>query len=116
VIHSSRRRRRVVAEQVGSAMRRYPQPKTRAEQVRLLVLTAYDRLFGLELEHLAVDGCITKAPCGGQTAGPSPVDRRKQGLKRSVAVDAHGVPPGAVAAPANRRDDGLLSATLDTLG
>jgi transposase len=42
-----------------------------AEQVRLLVLTAYDRLFGLELEHLAVDGCITKAPCGGQTAGPS---------------------------------------------
>ena len=27
-----------------------------AEQVRLLVLTAYDRLFGLELEHLAVDG------------------------------------------------------------
>ena len=41
-----------------------------AEQVRLLVLTAYDRLFGLELEHLAVDGCITKAPCGGQTAGP----------------------------------------------
>jgi hypothetical protein len=83
-----------------------------AEQVRLLVLTAYDRLFGLELEHLAVDGCITKAPCGGQTAGPSPVDRRKQGLKRSV--DAHGVPLGAVAAPANRRDDGLLSATLDT--
>jgi hypothetical protein len=44
------------------------------------------------------------------------VDRRKQGLKRSVAVDAHGVPLGAVAAPANRRDDGLLSATLDTLG
>jgi hypothetical protein len=39
------------------------------------VLAAYDRLFGLELEHLAVDGC-TKAPCGGQVAGPSPVDRR----------------------------------------
>src|SRR5918992_5838044 len=63
-----------------------------------------------------LDGCITKAPCRGQTAGPSPVDRRKQRLKRSVAVDAHGVPLGTVAAPANRRDDGLLSATLDTLG
>ena len=50
-----------------------------AEQLRLAVLAAYDRLFGLELEHLAVDGCITKAPCGGQTAGPSPTDRRKQG-------------------------------------
>jgi transposase len=56
-----------------------------AEQLRLLVLGADDQLFGLELEHLAVDSCTTKAPCGGQVAGPSPVDRRKQGLKRSVA-------------------------------
>jgi transposase len=30
-----------------------------AEQLRLVVLGAYDRLFGLELEQLAVDGCIT---------------------------------------------------------
>ena len=67
---------------------------------------AYDRLFGLELNHLAVDGCITKAPCGGQVAGPSPVDRRKQGLKRSVLTDADGIPLGAVPAPANHRDDG----------
>jgi hypothetical protein len=50
-----------------------------AERLRLEVLGAYDQLFGLELQHLAVDGCITKAPCGGQVAGPSPVDRRKQG-------------------------------------
>jgi transposase len=50
-----------------------------ANQLRLAVLGAYDRMFGLELEHLAVDSCTTKAPCGGQTAGPSPVDRRKQG-------------------------------------
>ena len=71
-----------------------------AEQLRLAVLAAYDRLFGLELEHLAVDGCITKAPCGGQTAGPSPVDRRKQGLKRSTVTEAAGIPLGAVPAPA----------------
>ena len=76
------------------------------EQLRLVVLGAYDRLFGLELEQLAVDGCITKAPCGGQVAGPSPVDRRKQGLKRSVAVEADGMPLAAVPAPANHRDDG----------
>ena len=63
-----------------------------AEQLRLLVLGAYDQLFGLELEQLAVDSCMTKAPCGGQVAGPSPVDRRKQGLKRSVAVEAGGIP------------------------
>jgi hypothetical protein len=41
--------------------------------------------------------------CGGQTAGPSPVDRRKQGLKRSVAVEAGGIPLAAVPAPADRR-------------
>jgi transposase len=81
-----------------------------AEQLRL---AAYDQLFGLELEHLAVDGCTTKAPCGGQVAGPSPVDRRKQGLKRSVATEAAGIPLAVVPAPANHRDDGLLAATLD---
>ena len=52
---------------------------------------------------MAVDGCITKAPCGGQTAGPSPVDRGKQGLKRSVVTDA------------NTHDSPLLAGTLATL-
>jgi transposase len=87
-----------------------------AEQLRLAVLAAYDRLFGLELDQLVVDGCITKAPCGGQVAGPSPVDRRKQGLKRSLAIEATGIPLAVLAAPANHRDDGLLAATLDALG
>jgi transposase len=86
-----------------------------AEQLRLAVLAAYDQLFGLRLDHLAVDSCTTKAPCGGQTAGPSPVDRRKQGLKRSVAVEADGMPLAAVPSPANQRDDGLLAATLDAI-
>jgi hypothetical protein len=43
-------------------------------------------MIGLELHDVAVDACITKAPCGGDCAGPSPVDRRRGGLKRSVAV------------------------------
>jgi transposase len=63
-----------------------------AEQLRLAVLGADDRVFGLELEHLAVDGCTTKAPCGGRVAARSPVDRRKHGLERSVATDAGGIP------------------------
>jgi transposase len=84
-----------------------------ADQLHCLALAAYDRMHGLDLDHLAVDGCITKAPCGGQVAGPSPVDRRKQGLKRSLATEAHGVPLAALPAPANHRDDGLLAATLD---
>jgi hypothetical protein len=87
-----------------------------ADQLRLLVLAAYNRMLGLELAHLAVDGCITKAPGGGQVAGPSPVDRRKQGLKRSIAVEAGGIPLAALPAPASHRDDGLLAATLDAIG
>jgi transposase len=44
--------------------------------------------------------CLTKAPCGGEKAGKSPVDRRKMGIKRSMAVDASGIPVGTVTAPA----------------
>jgi hypothetical protein len=44
------------------------------------------------------------------------VDRRKQGLKRSLATEATGIPLAALPAPANHRDDGLLAATLDAVG
>jgi hypothetical protein len=70
------------------------------ERLREISLDAYDRLIGLELSEVAVDGCLTKAPCGGQKAGRNPVDRGKQGIKRSMAVDASGIPLGAVSAPA----------------
>jgi len=52
---------------------------------------------------------------GGQKAGRSPVDRGKQGIKRSVVVDGGGIPLGAIAAPANRHDSPLLNETLDTM-
>ena len=79
-------------------------------------LEAYDRVVGLGLEDLCVDGCILKAPCGGQAAGPSPVDRGKQGTKRSVMTEGHGIPIGVVVAPANRHDSPLLEPTLERLG
>jgi hypothetical protein len=62
-----------------------------------------------------VDCCITKAPCGGQKAGRSPVDRGKRGIKASVLVDADGIPLGSVAAAANRHDSPLLDETLDSV-
>jgi hypothetical protein len=65
------------------------------------------------LGDVAVDGCITTAPCGGEVAGPSPVNRRKGGLKRSVAGDAGGIPLGVVAAGANRHDSPLLRPTFE---
>jgi hypothetical protein len=82
-----------------------------SEKLHALALEAYDRMFGLVLDALSVDDCITKAPCGGEKAGRSPVDRGKQGLKRSVASKARGVPLGLVSAGANRPDSPLLSPT-----
>jgi transposase len=84
-------------------------------QLEQAVREAYDRMVGLELADLSLDGCVTKAPCGGQRAGRSPVDRAKQGLKRSTVVDAAGVPLGVVTAAANCHDSPLLAPTLDLL-
>jgi hypothetical protein len=80
-----------------------------------IVREAYDRVIGLELDDVAVDCCITKAPCGGERAGTSPVDRGKRGIKRSVAVDADGIPLGSITALANRHDSPLLAQNLDTV-
>jgi hypothetical protein len=83
------------------------------DHLREMVLEAYDRFIGLLLADLVVDGCITKAPCGGEKAGRSPVDRGKRGIKRSTVVDGRGIPLGGVTAPANRHDSPLLAKTLD---
>jgi transposase len=85
------------------------------DELEEMARESYDRVVGLELSEVAVDCCITKAPCGGENAGRSPVDRGKRGMKRSVAVDAAGIPLGAVAAPANRHDSPLLGPTLSAL-
>ena len=83
------------------------------EALREIALEAYDRMVGLEPSELAIDSCITKAPCGGEKAGRNPVDRGKRGIKRSVIVDGKGIPLGSVSAPANRHDSPLLAPTLD---
>lgn len=84
-------------------------------ELEQICLDSYDKMIGLELADLAVDGCIVKAPCGGEAAGRSPVDRGKQGTKRSVLVDGKGIPLGCVIAGANCHDSPLLAPTLDTL-
>ena len=84
-------------------------------ELEQLCLGAYEKMIGLDLENLVVDGCIVKAPCGGEAAGPSPVDRGKQGTKRSLLVDGGGIPLGVVVAGANRNDSPLLRPTLERL-
>ncbi|MGW1848909.1 IS5 family transposase [Streptomyces sp. NPDC001966] len=84
-------------------------------KLRQIALESYDRIVGLVLDQIAVDGSITKAPGGGEVAGRSPVDRGKQGLKRSGMTDGYGIPLGRVLAGANRHDSPLLAQTLDRL-
>jgi transposase len=86
---------------------------TRLEQI---CLDSFDKMIGLDLANLSVDGCIVKAPCGGEAAGRSPVDRGKQGTKRSLLVDGNGIPLGCVTAAANCNDSPLLAPTLEKLG
>lgn len=86
------------------------------ESLEQICLEVYDRIVGLELEDVTVDGCIVKAPCGGEAAGKSPVDRGKLGTKRSLLTDAGGIPLGCVVAPANRHDSPFLRPTLAKLG
>jgi hypothetical protein len=56
-----------------------------------------------------------QGPGGGECAGRSPVDRGKQGTKRSSMTDGYGIPLDRVLAPANRHDPRLLAPTLGKL-
>ncbi|TXT50109.1 MAG: transposase [Limisphaerales bacterium] len=51
----------------------------------------------------------------GKKSGPNPTDRAKQGTKRSLLVEAAGVPVALVVAGANRNDHKLLGPTLARL-
>lgn len=75
-------------------------------------VAAFDRIVGLDLAEVAVDGSIHKAPCGGEGTGKSPVDRGKLGWKWSIAAERHGVPIGWAIDGANRNDVRLLGPTL----
>src|SRR3954447_189863 len=78
-------------------------------------LAAYDRIIGLDLSEVAVDGSQHKAPFGGEGTGPNPVDRGKCGWKWSIATDRNGIPIGWEIAGANRNDCVLLQPTLDAV-
>jgi transposase len=75
-------------------------------------LMAFDRIIGLDLSHVSVDGSLHKAPCGGEGTGPNPCDRGKRGWKWSVMTEAHGIPLGYAIDGANRQDMVMLDATL----
>lgn len=78
-------------------------------------IAGYDRIIGLDLEDVAIDGSLHKAPCGGEGTGPNPCDRAKAGWKWSVATDAFGIPIGWSIDGANRNDCKLIASTLEAV-
>jgi putative transposase len=78
-------------------------------------LQEYDELKGLDWEWLSMDGAMTKAPLGGERTGKNPTDRGKLGTKRSLLVEANGVPVGLAVEGANRHDKKVAEATLESI-
>ena len=76
---------------------------------------SYDRIVGLVLRGPRRRRLHHQSPRRGGMRRPSPVDRRKQGMKRSLLVEGYGIPLGRVLAAANRHDSPLLAPTLDKL-
>ena len=76
-------------------------------------LAGYDRIVGLDLSDVALDGSLHKSPCGGEGTGKNPTDRAKLGWKWSILTDLRGIPIGWAIDGANRNDSVLLAPTLD---
>lgn len=78
-------------------------------------LAAYDRVIGLRLDEVAIDGSQHKAPMGGSGTGPSNVDRGKLGWKWSLATEAAGIPIGWIVAASNINDQKLVEDTIEAV-
>ena len=76
-------------------------------------LAAYDKIIGLDLTEVAIDGSLHKSPSGGEGTGRNPTDRGKLGWKWSILTDRNGIPIGVAIDGANRNDSALLAPTLD---
>ena len=85
------------------------------EQLKSEALAAFDRIVELDLDDVAIDGSLHKAPYGGDGTGPNPTDRAKLGWKWSVAAERHGIPVGWAIDGANRNDVRMLEPTLDAV-
>jgi transposase len=102
----------------GKTLHRYFQFWSRARVFKRMWragLQEYDEVKGLEWKWQSADSAITKAPLGGQSTGKNPTDRAKLGTKRSLLVEAKGLPLAIEVGPANRHEVKMLAATLDAI-
>jgi transposase len=86
------------------------------DQLVAEALHGFDKIIGLDLADVSVDGSLHKSPCGGEGTGKNPTDRGKLGWKWSILTDTAGIPIGWMVDGANRNDSILLAPTLDDAG
>lgn len=60
-------------------------------------------------------GAWARHPLGGKKTGKNPTDRGKRGVKRSLLVEADGIPVGVAVDGANRTDMKMVEATLESI-
>jgi transposase len=84
----------------------------RLHQVLLEELAQADRI---DWDRAALDSAAVTAPGGGQETGKNPTDRGKQGTKRHLVVDAHGIPLAVLVSAANVHDSKMMLATVDAI-
>ena len=78
-------------------------------------LAEYDDLEGIAWGWQSIDGSMVKSPLGQEAVGPNPTDRGKNGTKRHLLVDEHGIPLSIVVTGANRHDVSQLENVLDNI-
>lgn len=78
-------------------------------------LAEYDRLIGIDCDHVVIDGSAQLAPGGGDQTGPYLGSKGRLGFKWSCGVDAAGIGIGFVIDTGQRNDYRLLQPTLDVI-
>jgi putative transposase len=67
-------------------------------------LNACQAFHVLDTEWVSIDGCLTKSPMCCEDSDRNPTDRGKRGTKKSLLVDANGIPLGLFVCPANQSE------------
>lgn len=83
-----------------------------AKSLFTAAITAFEKMIGLADDDLAADGSKSKAPGGGEVAGPSGVDRGKLGINTHLLIEGHGVPLEFTVERAGQPDHCMLADTL----
>jgi transposase len=83
------------------------------QRLHASILEELHRKQALDLEVVVVDSTHVRAFGGGADSGPSPVNRRKKGVKYTIMTDGKGIPLAMISTPANTSDHQCLLPVVD---